>query len=61
MTDTGCQTGEETEAVAPPSRAEQDRVVLAVDGNSLVHRSYHSHAGTGLHGADALQPLQPSE
>jgi len=52
MTDTGCQTGEETEAVAQPSRAEQDRVVLAVDGNSLVHRSYHSQAGTGLHGAD---------
>ena len=36
----------------PPSRAGQDRVVLAVDGNSLVHRSYHSQAGTGLHGAD---------
>jgi len=38
--------------VPPPSRAGQDRVVLAVDGNSLVHRSYHSQAGTGLHGAD---------
>ena len=38
--------------MAPPSRAEQHRVVLAVDGNSLVHRSYHSQAGTGLHGAD---------
>jgi len=38
--------------VPPPSPAESARVVLAVDGNSLVHRSYHSHAGTGLHGAD---------
>jgi 5'-3' exonuclease len=25
-----------------------ERVVLAVDGNSLVHRSYHAQAGTGL-------------
>jgi 5'-3' exonuclease len=49
--DINCQTGEETEAVPPSSRAAQDRVVLAVDGNSLVHRSYHSQAGTGLHGA----------
>jgi 5'-3' exonuclease len=28
------------------------RVVLAVDGNSLVHRSYHAHAATGLRGPD---------
>lgn len=28
-----------------------DRVVLAVDGNSLVHRSYHAQAGTGLRNA----------
>ncbi len=34
------------------SPADGGRVVLAVDGNSLVHRSYHSHAGTGRHGAD---------
>jgi DNA polymerase-1 len=27
-------------------------VVLAIDGNSLVHRSYHSQARTGLHDAD---------
>ena len=27
-------------------------VILAIDGNSLVHRSYHSQARTGLHGAD---------
>jgi len=28
------------------------RVVLAVDGNSLIHRSFHAHAGTGLRSAD---------
>ena len=27
-------------------------VVLAIDGNSLVHRSYHSQARTGLHDED---------
>jgi DNA polymerase-1 len=27
-------------------------VVLAVDGNSLVHRSYHAHARTALHTSD---------
>lgn len=27
-------------------------VVLAIDGNSLVHRSYHAQARTGLHDAD---------
>src|SRR5882757_7012803 len=27
-------------------------VILAIDGNSLVHRSYHAQARTGLHGAD---------
>jgi 5'-3' exonuclease len=27
-------------------------VVLAIDGNSLVHRSYHSQARTGLHDTD---------
>jgi DNA polymerase-1 len=27
-------------------------VILAIDGNSLVHRSYHSQARTGLHDAD---------
>jgi len=27
-------------------------VLLAVDGNSLVHRSFHSQAGTGLRSAD---------
>jgi len=27
-------------------------VVLVIDGNSLVHRSYHSQARTGLHDAD---------
>ena len=27
-------------------------VVLAIDGNSLVHRSFHSQARTGLHDAD---------
>jgi DNA polymerase-1 len=27
-------------------------VVLAIDGNSLVHRSYHAQARTGLHTAD---------
>ena len=28
------------------------RVMLAVDGNSLLHRSFHAQAKTGLHGAD---------
>ena len=28
------------------------RVVLAVDGNSLVHRSFHAQAGTGLRSVD---------
>ena len=55
--DINSQTGEETEAVPPLSRAEQDQVVLAVDGNSLVHRSYHSQAGTGLHGAERRPDL----
>lgn len=32
------------------------RVVLAVDGNSLVHRSFHAQAKTGLHGPDG-QPM----
>jgi 5'-3' exonuclease len=27
-------------------------VILAIDGNSLVHRSYHAQARTGLHDAD---------
>jgi DNA polymerase-1 len=27
-------------------------VILAIDGNSLVHRSYHAQARTGLHGVD---------
>lgn len=31
-------------------------VLLAVDGNSLVHRSFHSQAGTGLRAADG-RPL----
>jgi DNA polymerase-1 len=31
-------------------------VLLAVDGNSLVHRSFHSQAGTGLRSADG-RPL----
>lgn len=29
-----------------------DGVVLAIDGNSLVHRSYHAQAGTAMHSAD---------
>ena len=29
-----------------------DRVLLAVDGNSLVHRSFHAHAATGARSAD---------
>ncbi|HZE49317.1 MAG TPA: hypothetical protein VE074_07105, partial [Jatrophihabitantaceae bacterium] len=28
------------------------QVLLAVDGNSLVHRAYHSQARTGIHSAD---------
>ncbi len=28
------------------------RVVLAVDGNAIVHRAFHSQAGTGFRGAD---------
>src|SRR5919204_3509344 len=32
------------------------RVVLAVDGNSLIHRSFHAHAGTGLRSA-AGEPI----
>jgi DNA polymerase-1 len=28
------------------------RVVLAIDGNSLVHRSYHAQARTGMHTVD---------
>jgi 5'-3' exonuclease len=35
---------------------EQRRVLLAIDGNSLVHRSYHSQASTGLRSA-AGEPL----
>ncbi len=31
-------------------------VLLAIDGNSLVHRSFHSQAATGLRGADG-RPL----
>jgi len=31
---------------------QNSRVVLAVDGNSLVHRSFHAQAGTGLRAAD---------
>jgi 5'-3' exonuclease len=27
-------------------------VILAIDGNSLVHRSYHAHARTAMHAAD---------
>ena len=27
-------------------------VILAIDGNSLVHRSYHAQARTGMHAAD---------
>ena len=27
-------------------------VILAIDGNSLVHRSYHAQARTGMHSAD---------
>jgi 5'-3' exonuclease len=30
----------------------RSRVVLAVDGNSLVHRSFHAQAGTGLRSSD---------
>ena len=29
-----------------------ERVVLAIDGNSLVHRSYHAQARTGMHTVD---------
>ena len=32
--------------------ARMSRVLLAVDGNSLVHRAYHSQARTGIHSAD---------
>ncbi len=35
-----------------PGPVDDGRVVLAVDGNSLLHRSYHSQAATRLHGAD---------
>ncbi len=28
------------------------RVLMAIDGNSLVHRSFHAQAGTGLHSVD---------
>jgi len=35
---------------------EQPQVLLAIDGNSLVHRSYHSQAATGLRSA-AGEPL----
>ncbi|CAN5374669.1 hypothetical protein BH10ACT8_BH10ACT8_26930 [soil metagenome] len=34
------------------SEPSQPRVLLAVDGNSLVHRSYHALAGTGMRSPD---------
>jgi DNA polymerase-1 len=37
-------------------RVQDSPVLLAVDGNSLVHRSFHSQAGTGLRSADG-RPL----
>lgn len=40
-----------TEASTP-----QRPLVLAIDGNSLVHRAFHSQAATGLRGADG-RPL----
>ncbi len=36
--------------------AEQRPVLLAIDGNSLVHRAFHSQAATGLRGPDG-RPL----
>ncbi|HTZ45450.1 MAG TPA: 5'-3' exonuclease H3TH domain-containing protein [Jatrophihabitans sp.] len=39
-----------------PDAGDESRVLLAVDGNSLVHRSFHAQASTGLRSASG-QPL----
>lgn len=39
--------------VEPAAEVERQRpILLAIDGNSLVHRAFHSQAATGLRGAD---------
>ncbi|MGI8695626.1 MAG: 5'-3' exonuclease [Mycobacteriales bacterium] len=40
------------DAVHEYADAGEARVILAVDGNSLVHRSFHAQAGTGFRGPD---------
>jgi len=42
--------------VEPPAEPRSRPVLLAIDGNSLVHRAFHAQASTGLRGRDG-RPL----